>query len=86
MLDILNFQKQILSGGNFGRRLFLFQTMAFIKAMREGGIVLSEPKNITDFRKPIDYFPDDYWVSWWSVRSKAFPMDSPRLELIQPNR
>ncbi|XP_071790877.1 large ribosomal subunit protein uL18m-like [Asterias amurensis] len=33
---------------------------AFVKAMEDGGIILSEPEEVFDFRKPIDYFPEEY--------------------------
>ncbi|XP_038074324.1 39S ribosomal protein L18, mitochondrial-like [Patiria miniata] len=32
----------------------------FLKALQNGGLVLSEPRSITDFQQPIDYFPENY--------------------------
>ncbi|XP_002738804.1 large ribosomal subunit protein uL18m-like [Saccoglossus kowalevskii] len=34
------------------------KTQKFVEAMKEGGVVLNEPKSIFDFREPIEYFPD----------------------------
>ncbi len=40
------------------------QMVAFIKAMEDGGVILSEPQEVFDFREPIDYFPEEYWVKY----------------------
>lgn len=34
------------------------KTRMFVEAMKEGGVILNEPKDICDYRKPIEYFPD----------------------------
>ncbi|XP_022093374.1 39S ribosomal protein L18, mitochondrial-like [Acanthaster planci] len=36
------------------------RVIAFLNALCDGGMVLSEPKPIRNFREPVDYFPEDY--------------------------